>query len=823
MKEPISSIVPAALALASCASLSHAGLVGHWKFDETSGTVAADEKAANPGTAFGGVTINQPGKAGGAYQFDGTTNGRVEIGSATFLPDLTATPALTMAGWIKTTNVANAQSVIFIGANSASDQYYQLATKNPNGEARGVVRSGNFTEALGTVVTDGEWHHLATTIEITGGSKTIKTYVDGALANTLTQADTPPSPLNDVEIGRLGRSSPADFFNGLIDDVQVYDEVLADTEIEALFDNPGRSLEGDSDGDEMPDLWEIAHGTNPDVPDGEIDNDANGGPDGLSNLEEYQNGTDPQEFDSDGDTLSDGIEVKALHPSGFASDPNSVDGDNDGVTDVEEHNGVLNVAFSNAATDPLDDDSDDDGMPDGYELTCNTPGTALDPNDDGTTDATQDPYGDRDVDGLENIAEFDPFQGPNTLSPRTRADLFDTDGDGYSDKAEDNYGSWASMTATGTNPVIPDSDGDGIDDGDENPDTSYAAGSNSGSDPNLPDSDFDGFSDGAEFSQNFDPTDESVHPELPASLATENFDYAEATPINALSGGDGWITAWFNDLGQYVVTDGAAAGQSQRAPGDTTTFATDRAFRSFPEVGSGTLYLTFSASVTATSPTSGNPGGISTAGISLFSGGTTGTEWTFLGIRNDFFRLDGASSGNANDRSTAAGTATAMTPVRFVLEIIFDPSPGGIETFNAYIFPDDQIPAELPAVPTLTTSYNIGDGVRIDTLRLFDNDDVAGTFDNIALVTDFSEIAGEAAPVITSVAFDGSHNLVIDFLGKAITSYDVTKSPDLTTPFGPLTVPQSVMTDISGAGQATIPASEASEAREFYRLEEVVE
>ena len=101
----------------------------------------------------------------------------------------------------------------------------------------------------------------------------------------------------------------------------------------------------DDDNDGMDDLWEIAHFGDRSR-NGPEDEDI-GGPDGLTNLEEFQNKTDPFDSDSDDDNLNDGDEVKV-----HLSDPLDNDSDDDLLLDGDEVN--------NHGTSPILADTDDD-------------------------------------------------------------------------------------------------------------------------------------------------------------------------------------------------------------------------------------------------------------------------------------------------------------------------------------------------------------------------------------------------------------------------------------------------------------------------------
>lgn len=83
----------------------------------------------------------------------------------------------------------------------------------------------------------------------------------------------------------------------------------------------------DADGDGLPDGWELTYGLDP-YNRGDADLDADD--DGLSNLAEYLNGTNPGVADTDGDGLSDGQEIA------LGLDPLNQDSDGDGMADKFE-------------------------------------------------------------------------------------------------------------------------------------------------------------------------------------------------------------------------------------------------------------------------------------------------------------------------------------------------------------------------------------------------------------------------------------------------------------------------------------------------------
>lgn len=104
------------------------------------------------------------------------------------------------------------------------------------------------------------------------------------------------------------------------------------TDLEELLVHGTDPFNPDTDGDGMPDGWEVRHGLNPLVDDADLDDDG----DGLGNLREFELGSRPDRYDSSRLGMSDGEAVAlGLDPSGAAT-PHHADLDGSGTLALGE-------------------------------------------------------------------------------------------------------------------------------------------------------------------------------------------------------------------------------------------------------------------------------------------------------------------------------------------------------------------------------------------------------------------------------------------------------------------------------------------------------
>jgi hypothetical protein len=207
-------------------------LVGHWKFDEPSGTNVSDSSGyGNNGTMLNGpvpstdvpAAMNVHFPDSHSLSFDGT-NDSVDFGNV----DGMGTSDLTLATWFKTSDT-DAVPQLLIGKNGPG----YLMELDASGKL-GFNLTDNVTYVSGSQGTDyrdGAWHHAVITFNRHGNATF---YIDGTAIGT-TDISSQSGSLGDagdpLDIGESGNNM---FFHGLMDDARIYNRVLSAGEVTAL-------------------------------------------------------------------------------------------------------------------------------------------------------------------------------------------------------------------------------------------------------------------------------------------------------------------------------------------------------------------------------------------------------------------------------------------------------------------------------------------------------------------------------------------------------------------------------------------------------------
>lgn len=499
------------------------GLLNYWPLDGDASDVASDIPGSSGATTDNGVVNGtasfDAGLFGDAVSLDGAQGNNItvpdgigsEAGGVANDIDRTAS-SVSISVWVKATAWSTSwQGIVAHGEQSD----YRIARR---GEANPVLLA--YAGGVGDIQTttsygaspdgDGLWHHI---VAISENGVSTRLWVDGVLEATGGAPSIAQSNANNNVLCFGCNPDNGREFNGLIDDIAMWDRAITDQEVTDIF-NAGQSGQAlssffsdpdDTDGDGLPDTWEVRYGLDPDD-NGSVDvnNGAAGDPDldNVSNIDEFNNRTFPNDDDSDDDNLKDGVETNNgensyVDENDTGTNPLSADSDGDGINDGAEDNGGTYVSETQTGTNPTIVDTDSDTMPDGYEVN-----NSLDPT---TDDGALDP----DTDELSNLGEFTAGSDPQVA---------DTDMDGLNDGPE--------VSTHTTSPIIADTDGDALSDGDE---VNVHA-----TDPNDIDTDGDLFSDGKEIAEGGDPRDFNNTPSIPAPLLYYSFNVENGTEVENL-------------------------------------------------------------------------------------------------------------------------------------------------------------------------------------------------------------------------------------------------------------------------------------------------
>lgn len=232
-------VVFAALAALQAA---HAAPIGHWRFDETAGATAANSAAGANGTLVGNAAFSPGGISGNCVNFPTYGAGFVTMGNTYAIDN---NPEFSVSTWVRITNTTDPMVVVsrhFTGIRNGYIVAVDLGWSYSNPQ-RGLFY---LNDAAGqtcngtSVLTDGQWHHLVAVYRFIGTGYTRELWVDGVREAANANAGRNPHPSPSFLVGGIFFSSGGEtgYFQGQIDEVQVYDYAVTAADIASMFTTP---------------------------------------------------------------------------------------------------------------------------------------------------------------------------------------------------------------------------------------------------------------------------------------------------------------------------------------------------------------------------------------------------------------------------------------------------------------------------------------------------------------------------------------------------------------------------------------------------------
>jgi hypothetical protein len=225
------------------------GLVSYWSFDvaDVKGNTVIDRVGGNDGTILG-APKQVAGKFGGAFKFSGNPDA-IDIGApANGSLDFGDDTDFSMMAWIKVDEppeLDGAQSTIISkgdGGNNARILWKIITTQVNVTIANEAGAGPKLVLASAKEVVDGKWHHV---LFVSDRSDATRIYIDGKFdAEGGETEGTDITTESRMYIGasvRIGEATRR-YFEGLIDEVGIYDRALTEDEVERNFDAKGLAV-----------------------------------------------------------------------------------------------------------------------------------------------------------------------------------------------------------------------------------------------------------------------------------------------------------------------------------------------------------------------------------------------------------------------------------------------------------------------------------------------------------------------------------------------------------------------------------------------------
>lgn len=203
--------------------ISRTGLVGEWHFD---GDAKDSSGYGNDGTIYGATFVD--GKFGNALSFDGMNN-YVSVADASSLKPT----QITIAAWINPNSFMQWGTVLTKSSYSSWDDGYGLAHYLGSNDINFFINNYNYNKTS-TNISIGQWSYIVGTYD---GSN-IKLYVNGQLKSSFAYLGSISNSNQPLLLG-MGTGGEGNKFlwNGLIDEVRIYNRALSAKEISTNYDS----------------------------------------------------------------------------------------------------------------------------------------------------------------------------------------------------------------------------------------------------------------------------------------------------------------------------------------------------------------------------------------------------------------------------------------------------------------------------------------------------------------------------------------------------------------------------------------------------------
>lgn len=216
------------VALATCLMpVAEAGLIAHWAFQDN----------VNDSTgSYNATPVNSPTYASGVIGQAISLNG---VNQAATVPNMGTYPNATVSVWVNTrdANSPGSQAIFHNTAYTNGTPHFLLESfLPPSPSVTGIVIDVGTAEIKlnggNSPISENTWYNIAYAYDKSVPS--LKLFINGAVVGTAGGNNTVDLILNNMVIGAESTAGTSRPFNGLLDDLAVWNETLTDAKVKGI-------------------------------------------------------------------------------------------------------------------------------------------------------------------------------------------------------------------------------------------------------------------------------------------------------------------------------------------------------------------------------------------------------------------------------------------------------------------------------------------------------------------------------------------------------------------------------------------------------------